>query len=276
MAIGVTAVVMIVSGLRRMWRSDRLVRVGGVADGVGWSSSRPRCRWLSWPTMARKMSSRVGCFSTYSTSAGGSSGLELGEGAVGDDPALVQDRDPVGEVLGLVEVLRREQHRGALAGERPGRSSTPRAATAGRARSSARRGRARAGRRSGSSRCRGGGACRRSRSPPVRPAASVSANRASRSSAIRPGSGRCRSWATSTRFSRPVRISSTAANWPVRLIDSRTCAGCGGDVVPVDARRCRRRPSAAWTGSSPPSSCRRRWSRAGRRWCRRGRSGRRP
>ncbi len=27
MAIGVTAVVMMVSGLRRMWRSDRLVRV---------------------------------------------------------------------------------------------------------------------------------------------------------------------------------------------------------------------------------------------------------
>ncbi len=45
-------------------------------------------------------------------------GLELGEGAVGDDPALVEDRDPVGEVLGLVEVLRREQHRRALARER--------------------------------------------------------------------------------------------------------------------------------------------------------------
>ena len=35
--------------------------------------------------------------------------LQLGEGAVGDDPALVQDRDPVGELLGLVEVLRGEQ-----------------------------------------------------------------------------------------------------------------------------------------------------------------------
>src|SRR5690606_1909008 len=33
---------------------------------------------------------------------------------------------------------------------------------------------------------------------------------------------RCRRRATSTRFSRPVRISSTAANCPVRLMDSRT------------------------------------------------------
>ena len=43
--------------------------------------------------------------------------LEFGEGAVHDDPTLVEDRDPVGELLGLVEVLGGEQHRGALPGE---------------------------------------------------------------------------------------------------------------------------------------------------------------
>ena len=43
--------------------------------------------------------------------------LELGEGAVHDDPTLVKDRDPVGELFGLVEILRREQHRRALLGE---------------------------------------------------------------------------------------------------------------------------------------------------------------
>ncbi len=59
-----------------------------------------------------------------------------------------------------------------------------------------------------------------------RSAASVSWKRASSSSAIWPASFRCRSRATSTRFSRPVRVSSTAANWPVRLMDSRTSAGC--------------------------------------------------
>ena len=35
MAIGVTAVVMIVSGLRRMWRSERLSQDGGVVEDVG-------------------------------------------------------------------------------------------------------------------------------------------------------------------------------------------------------------------------------------------------
>ena len=43
--------------------------------------------------------------------------LELGEGAVHDDPTLVEDRDPVGELFGLVQVLRREQHRRAVLGE---------------------------------------------------------------------------------------------------------------------------------------------------------------
>ena len=62
------------------------------------------------------MSSRVGCLSTYSTLAGG--GLfQFGEGAVRDDPPLVEDRDPVGELFGLVEILRREQHRRAVLGE---------------------------------------------------------------------------------------------------------------------------------------------------------------
>ena len=83
---------------------------------------------------------------------------------------------------------------------------------------------------------------RRRRMPPeyvdtLRAAASVSAKRSSRSSAIAPGSLRCRSRATSTRFSRPVRISSTAANCPVRLMDSRTSAACVGDIEAVDAGR---------------------------------------
>ena len=43
--------------------------------------------------------------------------LEFGEGAVHDDPTLVQDRDPVGELLSLVQILRGEQHRGAVLGE---------------------------------------------------------------------------------------------------------------------------------------------------------------
>jgi hypothetical protein len=44
---------------------------------------------------------------------------ELGQGAADDDPALVQDRDPAGQPLGLVEVLGGEQHGRAARGELP-------------------------------------------------------------------------------------------------------------------------------------------------------------
>jgi hypothetical protein len=124
-AIGMIMVVMMVSGLRMMWRRDRPVSEGGVTEEV----LAHRCSLLVGadaaviagspsapvaPTMARKTSSRVGCFSTYSTSGGRQELLELGEGAVGDDPPLAEDRDPVGEMFGLVQVLRGEQHRRAL------------------------------------------------------------------------------------------------------------------------------------------------------------------
>ena len=121
-------VVMMVSGLRVMWRRDRPVRAAVPPKNcvvmVGPYSCVPTLTVLpaspclpSSPTMAKKTSSRVGCFSTYSTLAGGSSCLSSVEGAVDDDPTLVEDRDPVGEVFGLVQVLRREQHRGAVLGE---------------------------------------------------------------------------------------------------------------------------------------------------------------
>jgi hypothetical protein len=87
MATGVMAVVMMVTGLRSMWRSERPVRgrcrrrgacsssflywpvrAGGLGVGVGIGRDVA-------PTRARKTSSRLGCFSTYSTLAGGSSVL---------------------------------------------------------------------------------------------------------------------------------------------------------------------------------------------------------
>ena len=42
-------------------------------------------------------------------------------GAVGDDPALADQHDPVGVLVGLLEVVRREQHRAALLGVAPDR-----------------------------------------------------------------------------------------------------------------------------------------------------------
>ena len=45
---------------------------------------------------------------------GGPSGDHLGDGAGGDDPAAVHDGQPVGELLGLLQIVGGEQHRGAL------------------------------------------------------------------------------------------------------------------------------------------------------------------
>ena len=81
MAIGMIAVVMMVSGLRVMWRRDRPVRTAVspkkcVVIGCSLVVASSAVSTLpSSPTMARKTSSRVGCFSTYSTLAGGSSCL---------------------------------------------------------------------------------------------------------------------------------------------------------------------------------------------------------
>ena len=46
--------------------------------------------------------------------AAGGQRLDLGAGAVGDDPAVADQDDPVGVLVGLLEVVRREEHRAAL------------------------------------------------------------------------------------------------------------------------------------------------------------------
>ena len=76
------------------------------------------------------------------------------------DSAVVDDDDVVGQLVGLLQVLRRQQHVGARRGRAPGWRPTARCGCAGRARSSARRAAAAAARRRGWRRGRAGGACR--------------------------------------------------------------------------------------------------------------------
>ena len=178
--------------------------------------------------------------------------------------AVVDDRDPVGEAVGLLEVLRREQDRRALVGERLSRP--PR-----------RRARLRGSRPVvGSSRkstCGRDDQAHREVEPAPHAAAvggdaavgglgEVEAleqlgRRASRRA-------RRRSRAIIRRFSAPVSTPSTAASWAVRLIAARTALRL------LDARRgrrrarCRRRARAAWRGCGRSSSCRRRSGRAAR------------
>src|SRR6266540_3177306 len=126
-AIGMIVVVMMVSGLRVMWRRDRPVR----------RAVSPRKRWViavPLPVGADAAVAGVGVLAGGTDDGeedvlegrllldvldrgGREEVLELGEGAVGDDPTLVEDRDPVGQLFGLVQVLRGEQHRRALPGE---------------------------------------------------------------------------------------------------------------------------------------------------------------
>ena len=121
---------MIVSGLRRMWRSERPVRTAvsprtWVVIGVPFVPGR--CRWLRSPSVGVGVAGVAdegeedvlegGLLLDVLDLGGREQLLELGEGAVLDDRALVQDRDAVGELLGLVEVLGGQQHGRAALGE---------------------------------------------------------------------------------------------------------------------------------------------------------------
>src|SRR5690349_18667037 len=108
MAIGVTAVVMIVSGLRRMWRSDRFVRT--VVSPRAWMVMGSSLRGGRVADDGQEDLLERRLLLDVLDLRGRHQRLELGERAVGDDAALVQDGNAVGEVLGLVEVLRRQQH----------------------------------------------------------------------------------------------------------------------------------------------------------------------
>src|SRR5512133_2998104 len=133
MAIGMIVVVMMVSGLRMMWRRDRPVS-RAVSPRKRLVIAVPYSSVPMPPSLPGRRPCRVAVL------AGGTDDgeedvlegrllldildlgrreqlLEFGEGAVGDDPTLVEDRDPVGQLFGLVQVLGGEQHRRALPGK---------------------------------------------------------------------------------------------------------------------------------------------------------------
>ena len=149
-------------------------RLGDRARGARGPGSRP-CRRRSTARSARELGETArspprhcaGSSSLTSIRSPPTRSLSSSERALGDQGAVVDDRDPVGQAVGLVEVLGGQQH-GACPGRRAPRSPPRgRSGCAGRGRSSARRGTAPAGGRPAPRRGRGGGACRRSRSSPA-------------------------------------------------------------------------------------------------------------
>ena len=224
----------------------------------------------SRPARRSRARRRAGSSSATSSRSPPTLVLELVRGALGDHVAVVDHDDPVGEPVGLVEVLRGQQHGRAGRRRAPRSSPTGRAGCAGRGRWSARRGTAPAGGRRARRRGRAGGACRRSRSWRAARPASVSSKRSSSSSRA------------------PARVLARQVVEPADhlevleagqvLVDRRVLAGeadlgaqRGGVAHDVEARRRARVPrvglAAAWRGSAPRWSCRRRWGRAGRARC---------
>src|ERR1700689_3013785 len=128
MAIGVIAVVRMVSRLRVTWRMVRPVRTAVspkkcvvivvpyfLLDRVSWSwllllASRGLVVFAGVAD-DREEDILEGRLLLDVFDLGGRQQLfELGQGAVDDDRALVEDRYLVGKLFGLVEVLSREQH----------------------------------------------------------------------------------------------------------------------------------------------------------------------
>ena len=116
-AIGVRAVVMIVSTLRKMCRMERPNKTAVSSKKcvlmTGPSLTRPcrRCPRGEEDVLQRRLLLDVLDVRWREQL------LQFGEGAVRDDAALMQDGDPVGELLSLLEILRGEENRGPLLGK---------------------------------------------------------------------------------------------------------------------------------------------------------------
>ena len=204
--------------------------------------------------------------------AGADRRLQLARRALGDHLAVVDHRDPVGELVGLVEVLGGEQDRRALGGERaddvPHLVAAARVEAGGRLVEEEQLGRdddaggdvEPAAHAAGVVLDLPAGRVGRARTPRAARRRAPSRRRAARPSS-RP---------SRTRFSRPVRSSSTEANWPVRLTRPRTASASRDDVVAEHPGAAAVGRAAAWPASGSSSSCRRRWGRGRRRRCRAG------
>ena len=108
----------------------------------------------------------VGAGQRRADGAAGGERLDLGAGAVGDDPAVADQHDPVGVLVRLLEVVRREQHRAAALGVARGSRTRRYGGPRRPCRSSARRAAAGRGRRAAPSRTAAAAARRPSTSRP--------------------------------------------------------------------------------------------------------------
>ena len=121
---------------------------------------RPRSPNCASSARARGRGRRASSASAMSRCGPADLGLQRGGRALGDDPAAADDPHAVGELVGLLEVLRRQEDRRALVLEPPDLVPQRHARDRVQARSSARRGTAPRARGSAPSPGPAGGACR--------------------------------------------------------------------------------------------------------------------
>ena len=152
--------------------------------------------------------------------------LELAEGAGGDGPAVVDDDDVIGQLVGLVQVVGGEQHVGPRADQGPDR--LPDLAPPGRIEAGGRlvqEEQARGADQAGAEVEAAALTARVGAGPPVGHLgqAQLVDDQGGRR---RAPAGRCpKSRAVISRFSRPVMVGSTAANCPARPMTRRTSMG---------------------------------------------------
>ena len=198
-------------------------------------SACPASRTNGWASSRRATSSPEPLTPIVTTSPA-ICALELVRGALGDDPAVVDDREAVAQRVGLVEVVGGEEHAWCRSRAGGGPRPTSGLAPADRDRSSARRGTAGPGdgpcraRRPAVGACRPSSCRSRGRRPPSGPPHRAARARACATAVERPNSRPC-----ITSSPRPdIRGSEPplCATYPIRR---RTSSGFVGDIQAHDA-----------------------------------------
>ena len=207
----------------------RSVTTPSAPDSSRTSSARRRSDTVPSVGTSRSSSPCSSCSSTVSPPM---RALSCRGGAGRDDAAAVEHRDAVGELVGLLEVLRREEHGRARVGERA--DDVPQLAPAAGVESRRRLveeedlGRDDEAEREVEAAAHAAGVGADALGRGIRQPEALEQLRGARlrgASATRPDSR-----PSITRFSTPVRTSSTAADWPVRLIRCLTSSGSRSDV----------------------------------------------
>ena len=203
--------------------------------------------------------------------------LQLLRRPLGDDPAVVHDHDVVGQLVGLLQVLRRQQHGDALAEQLPDGlpHPLPRRRVQPRRRLVQEQDRRPRHQRAGQVQPPAH-AARVALDHPVGGVGQLEL----RQQLLGPGPGRRPGPGPTARRSAPGSGARSAGGPTSRPGRPRRC---GAAPRPGAAARRSRPPSPspsragpAWSGPARPSSCRRRSARAARGWCRRGRRCRHP